>query len=150
MFVWDVRGQDCIHRFVDDGSLYGSAIAVSPDNRYVAAGSSSGVVNLYDRRSLLETRTPKPEKVFLNLTTSVSGIKFGPTSEILAMHSETKENAIKLAHLPSMTVFNNFPSLSFNMKRVNSVDFSVNGGYLSIGNNFGAAHLYRLKHFGSF
>lgn len=45
-----------------------------------------------------------PEKAILNLTTSVAGLKFSPTSEMLAMHSELKENAIKLAHVPSMTV----------------------------------------------
>ena len=45
-----------------------------------------------------------PEKAILNLTTSVAGLRFSPTSEMLAMHSELKESAVKLAHVPSMTV----------------------------------------------
>jgi U3 small nucleolar RNA-associated protein 18 len=150
VFLWDVRGQDCIHRFVDDGSIRGTALAVSPDNRYLAAGSNSGVVNVYNRHSLLSSKTPKPEKIFLNMTTSISSLKFSPTTEVLAMCSEAKDNGIKLAHVPSMTVFNNFPSLSLNLKRVNCVDFSLNGGYMSVGNNGGAANLYRLKHFGNY
>ena len=141
-----------MHRFADEGSLYGSALAVSPDNKYLAAGSSSGIVNLYDVRKLEASLdpAPKPEKAFPNLTTSVSGLSFGPSSEILAMHSEAKDNAVKLAHVPSRTVFENFPGAGFNLKRVNCVDFSLNGGYLSVGNNAGAANLYQLKHFGSF
>ena len=116
---------------------------MSPDNRFVAAGSSSGVVNIYERASLLAagSATPRsgllllnlfekynralylyldtltndaetlpslficsPEKAILNLTTSVAGLRFSPTSEMLAMHSELKESAVKLAHVPSMTV----------------------------------------------
>ena len=47
-------------------------------------------------------------------------------------------------------VFNNFPPFGFNLKRANCLDFSLNGGYMAIGNNFGAANLFRLKHFGNF
>ena len=86
----------------------------------------------------------------LNLTTAASNVKFNPTSEILAMGSELKENAVKMVHLPSMTVYQNFPSLNYNIKRPNCIDFSLSGGYMSIGNNRGAANLYRLKHFGNF
>lgn len=50
----------------------------------------------------------------------------------------------------SFQVFNNFPPWGFNLKRANCLDFSLNGGYMAIGNNFGAANLYRLKHFGNF
>ena len=77
-------------------------------------------------------------------------MKFNPSSEILAFSSEMKENALKLAHIPSLTVYSNFPSWNFNLKRVNCLDFSLNGGYLAVGNNRGAANLYRLKHYGSY
>jgi len=32
-----------------------------------------------------------------------------------------------------------------NLRRINSFDFSVNGGYMSIGNNRGAANLFRYN-----
>merc|ERR1712029_709898 len=120
IYVWDLKAQECVHRFVDDGSVRGTAIAVSKNNRYLAAGSDSGVV------------------------------KFYPTSEILAVASELKENAVKMVHLPSMTVYQNFPALNYNLKRANCIDFSLSGGYMSIGNNRGAANLYRLKYFGNY
>ena len=91
----------------------------------------------------MSSTRPKPEKIVLNLTTSVHSVKFSPTSEILAMSSEAADNALKLLHTPSMSVFSNFPGPNFNLRRVNCIDFSLNGGYFSVGNNRGAANLYR-------
>lgn len=45
-------------------------------------------------------------------------------------------------------MFPNFPSWNFNLRRVNCLDFSANGGFLSVGNNRGAANLYRIDHYG--
>jgi hypothetical protein len=73
----------------------------------------------------------------------VASVKFNPTSEILSMTSEAADNAVKMLHLPSMSVFSNFPGFNVNLKRINCVDFSVNGGYYSVGNNRGAANLFR-------
>ena len=101
------------------------------------------MVNIYKRKTCWSSTNPNPEKIVLNLTTSVTDLKFNPSSEILAMASEVKENSVKLLHVPSMTVFSNFPSFNFNVKRPNCIDFSLNGGYFSIGNNRGAANLYR-------
>lgn len=150
VYVWDVRAQDCIHRFWDDGCIQGTAIAVSRNNRYLATGSSSGIVNIYNRSELMKSTKPTPEKVVTNLTTTISQVKFNPTSEILALSSEVKENAIKILHLPSMSVFQNFPPMKHNLRRPNCMDFSTNGGYFSVGNNRGAANLFRLKYFGDY
>ena len=155
IYVWDLKAQECVHRFADDGSVRGTALAVSKNNRYLAAGSDSGVVNIYNRNALMDGGgsnggRPQPEKVVLNLTTAVTSVKFNPTSELLCVASELKENAVKMVHLPSMTVYQNFPSLNYNLKRVNCVDFSLSGGYMSMGNNRGAANLYRLKYFGNY
>ena len=111
---------------------------------WVCLFGSLKVSFIHSRAKLLTSQTPKPEKIVLNLTTSVSTLKFNPTSEILSMTSEATDNAIKLMHLPSMTVFSNFPGFNLNLKRINSIDFSLNGGYLGVGNNRGAANLFRL------
>jgi U3 small nucleolar RNA-associated protein 18 len=143
VYIWDLKAQECVHKFVDDGCLRGTAITISRNNRYLSCGSDSGVVNVYRRQDVIANHSPTPEKIVLNLTTTVTSVKFNPTSEILAMTSEVKDNAVKLLHLPSMTVFANFPSFSYNFKRPNCIDFSLNGGYFSVGNNRGAANLYR-------
>ena len=150
VYIWDLKNQECVHKFIDDGCIKGTSISVSRNNRYIACGSDSGVVNVYQRKDCWTKHNPNPEKIVLNLTTSVTSTKFNPTSEILAMASEVKDNAVKLLHLPSMTVFKNFPSWNYNFKRPNCIDFSLNGGYLSVGNNRGAANLFRMKHYGNY
>ena len=143
VYVWDIRAQECIHRFYDDGCVQGTALSVSRNNKYVATGSDSGIVNVYNRSEMMKSTKPIPEKVISNLTTTISNLKFSPTSEILAFSSEFKDNAVKLMHLPSMTVFQNFPPMKHNLMRPNCMDFSTNGGYFSVGNNRGAANLFR-------
>jgi U3 small nucleolar RNA-associated protein 18 len=147
VYIWDVRMTECLGKFTDDGCLNGSAIAVS--GSHLAAGSNMGVVNIYSLADLETNNRPRPEKMVMNLTTQVNQLKFNPTGEVLAMSSEMKEGASKLVHFPSMTVFSNFPG-TFNLNRVNCLGWSPAGGYLALGNNKGAANLYRMKHYVSY
>ncbi len=102
VYLWDVRQtRSCTHRFADDGCVRGTALAISPDGRHIAAGAASGVVNLYDAREARTSRQPAPSKAVMNLTTPVAKLRFNPSSEILAMTSEVKDNAIKLLHVSS-------------------------------------------------
>jgi len=48
---------------------------------------------------------PKPEKIVLNLTTSISNIKFNPTSEIVAMTSEVPSQILVLLKFLDSTKF---------------------------------------------
>lgn len=88
--------RDCIHHFIDDGCIRGLSIAVSHDNNFLACGSDSGVVNLYEPSVCLKSRSPKPQKALLNLTTPCKKLVFNSTSEILAMASDNAEKAVKL------------------------------------------------------
>jgi U3 small nucleolar RNA-associated protein 18 len=99
----------------------------------------------------------------MNLTTPCTSLKFNSTSEILAMSSNCAENACKLVHIGSMSVFSNFPlprdnqqgggslnlsqTTSSSMRIPQSIDFSLNSGYFTIGNQKGIALLYRLINF---
>ena len=78
VYVWDMATRDCVHCFVDDGCVMGTTVSVSPDSKYVACGSDSGVVNIYDDQCLKEER-PKPLKSIMSLTTSVKCTKFNPS-----------------------------------------------------------------------
>lgn len=151
VYIWDMNTRSCMHRFVDDGCLYGTSIAVAPSGQLLACGSKSGVVNLYDASTVSLKSTPQPLKILLNLTTPCTSLKFNPTSEILAMGSEEKENAVRLVHFPSMTVFSNFPSLRHSpVGHVQNMAFSPSSGYIAFGNRQTSAQLYRLKHFGNY
>ncbi|XP_031833084.1 U3 small nucleolar RNA-associated protein 18 homolog wicked [Nomia melanderi] len=150
MYVWDVNSRSCIHRAIDDGCLSCASIAVSPSGQFLATGSKEGVVNLYDTKTVLQSKDPVPLKIFLNLVTSVTSLKFNSYSEILAMASDKKNNAFKMAHLPSFTVFSNFPTLQTNLTMPEAINFSPGSGYLGISNRSGSAFLYRLKHYGNY
>ncbi|XP_005016103.3 U3 small nucleolar RNA-associated protein 18 homolog [Anas platyrhynchos] len=151
VFIWDVRSRKCLHKFEDEGSLEGKSIAVSKNNQYVACGSVSGVVNLYTTDVCLKENNPKPVKAIMNLVTSATSVTFNPTTEILAVASNEADEAVKLIHIPSYTVFSNFPV--FRRKQIyltQSMDFSPRSGFFSIANNKGKALLYRLKHYSDF
>ncbi|XP_069728770.1 U3 small nucleolar RNA-associated protein 18 homolog [Phaenicophaeus curvirostris] len=151
VFIWDVRSRKCLHKFEDEGCLEGKCIAVSKNNQYVACGSASGVVNLYTTDVCLKENNPKPVKAIMNLVTSATCVTFNPTTEILAVASCEMDEAVKLVHIPSYTVFSNFPV--FRRKQIylaQSMDFSPRSGYFSIANNKGKALLFRLKHYSDF
>lgn len=146
VYVWDMATRDCVHCFTDDGCVLGNTVAVSPSGRYVACGSDSGVVNLYDDQCFTNER-PKPLKAVMNLTTAIDQTVFNSSSEILALTSQRKKDAMKLLHLPSLTVFSNWPTAKTPLAHVTAVDISPLSRFVAIGNDKGKVLLYRLNHF---
>lgn len=125
VYVWDLSTRDCVHCFTDDGCVLGTALAVSPDGRYVACGSDSGVVNIYDEQCLRREH-PTPLKSLMNLTVGVDHAHINSTryvdhacmvcslasyirlytpiythSELLAVASRRKKSALKLVSIPA-------------------------------------------------
>ncbi|KAM9296648.1 U3 small nucleolar RNA-associated protein 18 homolog [Gastrophryne carolinensis] len=152
VYVWDVKSRRCLNRFHDDGSLCGTSVAVSRDGTYISCGSNSGVVNIYNTDDCLLNPNPKPLKSIMNLVTTASSQVFSPQTEILALGSHKMDDAVKLVHIPSFTVFSNFPVYGKRkaIHLVRSMDFSPHSGFFSIANNKGEALLYRLKHYSDF
>ncbi|KAM9209972.1 U3 small nucleolar RNA-associated protein 18 homolog [Dugong dugon] len=151
IYIWDVNSKKCLNRFVDEGSLYGLSIATSRNGQYVACGSNCGVVNIYSQDSCLQETNPKPIKAIMNLVTGVTSLTFNPTSEILAIASEKMKEAVRLVHLPSCTVFSNFPVVRRkNISLVHTMDFSPRSGYFALGNEKGKALMFRLHHYSDF
>lgn len=151
VYVWDVNSRKCMNRFLDEGSLCGLSIAASKNGQYVACGSKSGVVNIYNQDSCLQQTNPKPIKAIMNLVTGVTSLAFNPTTEILAVASRKMKEAVRLVHLPSCTVFSNFPVFKKStLSRVQTMDFSPRGGYFALGNEKGRALMYRLHHYSDF
>lgn len=147
IYTWDLKQRECINKSIDDGCLKSKAIAVSPNGQFFASGSNQGIVNIYDMKSVMETSIPQPLKIVKNLVTPISCVKFNSTSEILAIASKEIKNGFKMVHIPSFTVFSNFPSHNTVMNKPLAIDFSPASGYLGVTNNDNKAYLYRLKHF---
>ena len=150
VYVWDMGTRDCVHRFIDDGCLQGHCVKVSPNGRYIATGSYSGVVNIYDREVANKSRTPQPLKAVMNLTTPCTSMVFNSTTEFLAIASNYTEHAVKLLHFPSLTVFSNYPEKQDRIRIPLCMDVSLNSGYFAIGNHVGNALLYRVKHYSNY
>ena len=159
VYRWDVRlldGGRCVSRFKNQDGTFSASLAVS--NRFTAVGAESGVVNVYDDRdansmaqflSGTYSAAREPMKAFMNISTSADLLKFNCTGEILAMSSRRDRDCMKLAHLPSASVFSNWPTSKTPLGYVWSMDFSPNSGYMAIGNDKGKCLLYRLPHYKS-
>ncbi|KMZ58682.1 U3 small nucleolar RNA-associated protein-like protein [Zostera marina] len=147
IYNWDIGMRRCVHVGVDDGSLTGSALCTSPDSRFFASGSSTGIVNLYKKEDFLNSKNKKPLKIVANLTTTVSQVKFNHDAQILAILSSMKTSSLKLVHIPSFTVYSNFPNPNANLKFPKCLDFSPRGGFMAVGNAAGNVLLYKLHHY---
>ncbi|CAI5506781.1 unnamed protein product [Closterium sp. Naga37s-1] len=168
VYHFDLRMMRCIHRRADDGCVKGTAIAASPDGRHFAAGSDSGVVNLYDRPAFLRSGpfgsissaeaalgtgglsrySEKPlQRAFMNLTTEIDALSFNHDGRILALSSREQRDSLRLVHVPSRSVFFNWPTERTALQFVHAVEFSPHSGYLAVGNRRGKVLLFRLRHY---
>ena len=156
-----------VGRWWDEGTVGTTVIAVGGEGtstRWVAVGSSSGIVNLYDRgvpafSSIFKdtdtpksastinagTRRPKPTKALSHLTTPISHLVFSPDGQMLVISSRWKKNALRLVHLPSCTVYRNWPTDKTPLGRVSSVAVSRDGGWLAVGSEGGKVRLWEIR-----
>ena len=134
------------------------------NDRWIAIGSTSGVVNIYDRKVILShfstqfkttsltsadgaTYRPKPLRVLDNLTTPISHLHFSSDSmgQMLVMASRWKKNALRLVHLPTCTVYKNWPTDKTPLGRISSVALSRDGAFLAAGNEKGQVRLWQIR-----
>jgi U3 small nucleolar RNA-associated protein 18 len=148
--IFDIRTHRIKHRFVDDGCVNGTTLAISSNGKFLAAGSRQGFVNIYNREDVCASKYPKPLKAFSNLTSEITDLKFNHTSELLAMCSIYGKNAIRLAHVQSATVYSNFPPNMEELGKTTVVNFSPESAYLGVGTLKCDAALYRLRHFNNY
>ena len=167
VFAFDMRMlMRCTQRFSYSGASNVTALAVAPvpaapaggsaggapADRYMAVGSDSGVVDIFpgdEIRAASLRRMPVAARSLMNLTTAADAAVFNHDAQLLAVSSRRKQNAFKLVHLPSCTVFSNWPTPTVPTNYVYSTAFSPNGGYLAVGNDRGRALLFRMCHWKS-
>lgn len=114
-------------------------------NRWLAIGSESGYVNIYDRSK--ELSEAKPIAALDQLTTTISSLEFSPDGQILCMASRAIKDALRMVHLPTCTVFSNWPTSGTPFGKVTAVTFSPRGEMLAVGNEQGRVRLWRLNHY---
>lgn len=156
---WSVESKSFIALWQDEGAVGTSVLSLggrSGENgiggdRWVAVGSSSGIVNIYDRRRWTEKgvvtvpKRPEPTKVFKQLTTPTSCLEFSPDGQLLVLSSKWKKDALRLVHLPSCTVYRNWPTGQTPLGRVTCVAFNSSSSLLAIANEQGKIKLWEIR-----
>lgn len=154
VWKWDVRklgDKRPVYRYKNqDGSIVQSLACSST---FTAVGSESGVVNIYDNRreerdfSKQWSAEREPIKALMNIKTAVDNLSFNHDGQILLMSSRRSRDCMRLVHMPSATVYRNWPTSKTPLGYAWSTDFSPNSGALAIGNDKGKCLMYRLSYY---
>ena len=186
IYKWDLRKRKCMGRWTDDGAVkvllilgviqsvnasknrfpQSTRLCISPDDRHVATGSTSGVVNLFKGSDFHQPSKIEPRRSIMNLRTTITDLQFNHDGNILAMSSADKKDgnheanepslptthyshttALRVLHVPSATVFANWPTAGTPLSYVSATAFSPESGYFTVGNDKGKVLLYRLNHY---
>lgn len=175
---YSVRERRVLHRWIDQGAVGTTCIALGgkiPEHhaeraraaglgsdRWLAVGSHSGIVNLYDRSTWLPSPPvtspsaslsdsgfsmplhPIPTKSFPQLTTATSHLLVSPDGQLLVLSSRAKQDALRLVHLPSCTVYRNWPTANTPLGKITGVAVSGNSEWLAVGNEAGRVRLWAI------
>ena len=156
---YSIEGRTFLARWIDEGSIGATVIVLGGPNgpkplgsdRWVVIGSQSGVVNIYDRRGFVTGKEitvkerPTPNKRFEQLVTPTSNLQISPDGQLLAFSSKWKKDALRLVHLPSCTVYRNWPTDSTPLGTITSVAFSSGSDMLAVGNEAGRIRLWEIR-----
>ena len=169
---WSASEQRIVARWQDEGAVGTTTIGLGGQHefsksaigtdRWIATGSTSGIVNIYDRRAWLAhpqsggeqvmAPRPKPTRVFDQLTTPTSNLVFSPDGQLLVMSSKWKRDALRIIHLPSCTLYRNWPTSQTALGRITSVAFAAGEvmgkdlhSVLAVANEQGKIRLWEIR-----
>jgi U3 small nucleolar RNA-associated protein 18 len=156
---WSVEDRSYVARWFDDGfaptvlTLGGSngPKALGGD-RWVVIGSQSGIVNIYDRRSFISAtnevaipQRPQPKRSFDQFTKPTSHLAISPDGQLLAFSTRGKKDALRLVHLPSCTVYRNWPTDKTPLGKISVVAFGPQSNMLAVANEAGKIRLWEIR-----
>lgn len=150
---WDVEKRHFSSRWRDP-SLVG-VTSIAQCKKYIAVGMDNGIVSIYDRQNPkrgLRMSDSEPETweavgVVENLVTPISALRFSPDGQMLVVSSKLKRDALRIVHIPSFSVFKNWPTSSTPLGHVSCVAWSPQNQMLVAGNEGGHVRLWTLNHY---
>jgi len=139
--VWEFSTTSMLvtNRWRDEGGVSLTKVALTPDDRYLAIGSLSGIVTIYD----MTIETHIPVKTLYNLTTPITSLAFSPDGQMLVMASSGKRDQLRVVHIPAFKVFPNWPTSKTPLGVVDCIGVGENG-YLAVGRRKGVA-LWKVR-----
>ncbi|TVY87998.1 putative U3 small nucleolar RNA-associated protein [Lachnellula willkommii] len=156
---WSVESRSYVARWIDDG--YGPTVLTlggkhGPSSlggdRWVVIGSQSGIVNIYDRKTFTSPKgeltipeRPEPKRSFDQFTKPISNLEISPDGQLLAYSTKWKADGLRLAHLPSCTVYKNWPTGNTPLGRITAVAFGRGSDLLAVGNEGGNIRLFDIR-----
>ncbi|CAK9840134.1 small subunit processome, CGI-48 family Utp18 [Schizosaccharomyces pombe] len=146
--VWhfNVEQRSVVRRWQVQDGVSTTHFCLDPSNKYLAIGSKSGIVNIYDLQTSNADAAPKPVTTLDNITFSINSMSFSQDSQVLAIASRGKKDTLRLVHVPSFSVFRNWPTSATPLGRVTCLAFGK-GGELCVGNEAGRVGLWKLAHY---
>ncbi|KAM4055132.1 putative U3 small nucleolar RNA-associated protein 18 [Hirsutella rhossiliensis] len=158
---YSMERQSFIAVWHDDGNVGGIVLALGGhggpaalgEDRWVAVGSNSGITNIYERQDLVVPgeaeltikERPTPRRVLDHLVTPITVLAFSPDGQLLAFGSRAKKDALRLVHLPSCTVYRNWPTQQTPLGRITTVAFGRGSDLLAVGNDIGKIRLWTIQ-----
>jgi U3 small nucleolar RNA-associated protein 18 len=155
---WSMANRSFVTLWNDEGAVGTTVLTLGGrsgrtelgGDRWVVIGSSSGIVNIYDRRPWVENginvpSRPEPIKRLMQLTTPTSCLEISPDGQLLVMASRWKRDALRLIHLPSCMVYKNWPTSQTPFGRISAVAFSSGSDMLAVGNEQGKIRLWEIR-----
>lgn len=159
VYLFDVRNTaHCVDTHRDQGAVHTTCLGVSPT--HYACGSDSGIVNIYSSgykdglpslspstRPLAggdSTREVDPLRVLTNLRHPINCVEFSKDGQLMAFSTHDDKAGMRIFHVPSMTVFRNWPTQRVRLHRTCSFAFSPDSRFLAMGQSDGTARLLRL------
>ena len=140
LLFYDVRKTSVLLRQVRDEGSTGTT-CVQAYKGWIAAGSQSGAVNIYDKTALfaMDAKPARPiaavpTKSLLNLTTAVSSLCFGESLHgmFLGMSSAHQKSGCRLVQLPQCAVVPSFPGVSARHEFIQSIAFAPTAPIFSL------------------
>ncbi|KAE8449383.1 hypothetical protein EG329_008284 [Mollisiaceae sp. DMI_Dod_QoI] len=156
---WSVETRSYVARWTDEGFAPTVLTLGGPNgpttlggDRWVVIGSQSGIVNIYDRRSFVSNKNeveiperPSPKRSFDQFTTPTSHLEISPDGQLLLFSSKWKKDALRLVHLPSCTVYRNWPTDKTPLGRISAVAFGRQSDMLAVANEAGKIRLWEIR-----
>lgn len=156
---WSMESRSFVARWMDDGhaptvltlgGLHGP-LKLGGD-RWIVIGSQSGIINIYDRLTFVSAtkeisipQRPTPKRAFDQLKRATSNLEISPDGQILVMSTKWDKDALRLVHLPSCTLYKNWPTAQTPLGRVTAVAFGSGSDILAVGNEQGKIRLFEIR-----